>query len=193
MSTNLREHLGTGAVAVLIAVIFTAICIIPAMAEMTPPADRWHEKGKGRHKRQGAFLGMWRNPQLVQALELSENQIDQLRDADFATREKHLELKAQLDTFHLHMEKAFSDESVDENAVRQLAADIADMRGRLFVQNVESRLAAGKILSADQLGKLRLMKMQQGREGQRKGKKPVSARPSANQADAPAFSYALYK
>lgn len=185
MGTKLREHLGIGAVALLIAAIFTAICIIPAMAEMSSLSDGWHEKGIGRHKRQRSPLSIWRNPHLVQELELSEDQIDHLRDADFTIREKKLKMKAELDGLKLQMDKAFSDDIVDEKTVRQLAAKIADIKGRLFTQNVESRLTARKILSVDQLDKLRLLKKHKRRAGAHKGRKPVSVRPSVNQAGAP--------
>jgi Spy/CpxP family protein refolding chaperone len=53
------------------------------------------------------------------------------------------------------MDKAFSGDSIDDKAVRQLAEKIAGVKGDLFVQDVESRLTIGKILSADQMDKLK--------------------------------------
>jgi len=43
---------------------------------------------------------------------------------------------------------------VDEPDVLKLAQKISDLKGKLFVQKIESRLAVGKLLTADQLKKL---------------------------------------
>lgn len=92
---------------------------------------------------------------MVQKLELTEEQVKKLKDADFASREKRLELKARLDRLHLEMDRAFSADSVDQEAVLQLAEKIADVRGNFFIQDIESRLVMGKILNADQTSKLK--------------------------------------
>ena len=149
----------------LISASFIAVCAIPTMAGMPAPEEPWQERGMDRPKHCLPALSIWRNPQMVQKLELSEKQVDQLRDADFTSREKQLELKAQLDRFRLQMDKAFSVGSVDDEAVRQLAEKIAGVKNDLFVQDVESRLTVGKILSADQMNKLELDRMDRMKRG----------------------------
>ena len=159
MNTELIKKIGKGVMVLLISTAFIAICAIPAMAGMPAPANTWQERGMDRLKHHRPALGIWRSPQMVQKLELSKKQVNQLREADFTSREKQLELKAQLDSFRLQMDKAFSGDSVDDKAVRHLAEKIAGVKGDLFVQNVESRLTVGKILSADQMDKLKLHRM----------------------------------
>ena len=165
MNTELRKKLGTRFMVLLITASFITLCAIPTMAGMPAPAEPWQERGMDRHKHHQPALGIWREPQIVQKLELSEKQVNQLRDADFTSREKQLELKAQLDRFRLQMDKAFSVDSVDDEAVRQLAEKIAGVKGDLFVQDVESRLTVGKILSADQMDKLKLDRMDRKKKG----------------------------
>jgi Spy/CpxP family protein refolding chaperone len=176
MNTELRKKLGTSFMVFLITAAFIAVCAIPSMAGMPAPAEPWQERGMDRPKHQRLALGIWRNPQMVQKLELSEKQANQLRDADFTSREKQLELKAQLDRLRLQMEKAFSGDSVDDNAVRHLAEKIAGVKGDLFVLNVESRLTVGKILSADQMDKLKLHRMHHKKRGPCQGGNSISAR-----------------
>ena len=188
MHAKMRSHLGKGAVTVLMAVAITAIAVIPATAGWPSPADRRHDRGMDQPMHPHAVLGIWRNPHMVQVLALKKDQVSQLRDADFAGREKQLKLKAQLDGLQLQMDKAVSADSIDEKAVLQLAGKIADIRGRLFVQHVESQLEAGKILSSDQLDKLKMMKEHHRREGPPKGKSPVSGGSSAHQGGAPPSS-----
>ncbi len=146
-------------------VLLVTVCFIPALALAGAPVDQRPCKGfdmKGHH---GPVLGIWRDIQMAQALALSENQVKQIRDTDFTFREKHLVLKAQLDRLHLQLDKVFSNDRVDDTAVLKIAQEISDVKGKGFVQDVESRLALGKILTADQIKKMNLYDMQPKRKG----------------------------
>jgi len=160
MNSKRIKNFGAGVIVLLI-----TVCFIPAIASSSTPGDGRQDRRievKGHHQ---PALGIWRNPQMVQKLELTENQVKQIKDADFTFREKRLELKAQLDSFRLQMDKAFSDETVDNAAVLSTSKKISDMQGKMFVQEIESRLALGKILTADQIKKMNLYDMQPKRKG----------------------------
>jgi hypothetical protein len=43
---------------------------------------------------------------------------------------------------------------MDESDVLKLAQKISDLKGKLFIRKIESRLTIGKLLTADQLKKL---------------------------------------
>ena len=105
MSSKLRK-IGTGGMVLLI-----AVCFIPAIAGAFVPGDGRQDKGIDRKGLHRSALGIWRNPQMVQKLELTPEQVKKVREADFTFREKQLPLKAQLESLRLQMEKAFSDES----------------------------------------------------------------------------------
>jgi Spy/CpxP family protein refolding chaperone len=166
MKSKLGKNFSTGVIVLLI-----TVCFIPVLALAGAPGDKRQDKGfdmKGHH---GPVLGVWRNPEMVQALELTENQVKQIRDTDFTFREKHLVLKAQLDSVHLQLDKAFSSDRVDDTAVLKIAQAVSKVKGKLFVQNVESRLALGKILTAEQIKKMNLYDMQPKRKGPEQGRK----------------------
>ncbi len=110
---------------------------------------------------------------MIQKLELTTEQVKQLRDADFIFREKHLELKAQLEDYRLKMDKAFSDDIVD-SGILALAEKISDVKGKMFVQKIEARLAVGKLLNTDQIKKLRLYDMCPKKQLRGSGKKQIS-------------------
>jgi Spy/CpxP family protein refolding chaperone len=161
MNSKQIKKVGKGIIVILI-----SVCFIPALAGAFTLGDG---QGKGSH-REGHHrspLGIWRNPQLVQEVNLTDDQVKQIRDADFSFREKCLTLKAQLDGLHLEMDKAFSDEKVDNAAVLSLAQKISDIKGRLFIQEIEARLAPGKILNKDQIEKLKLHKLDQKKQGRK--------------------------
>jgi len=174
MNSRLSKKLGTGVVVLLI-----SVCFIPAMAGALATGDGRQGKGfdsKGHHR---SALGIWRDPQMVQKLGLTAEQVKQVRDADFTFREKRLQLKAQLDSLRLQMDKAFSDDIVEDKAVLSLAEKISDVKGKMFIQKIEARLAVGKILNADQINKLKLYNMHPKKQGLKHGKKQISASRSA--------------
>ncbi|MBW2576378.1 MAG: hypothetical protein JRC88_13090, partial [Deltaproteobacteria bacterium] len=61
--------------------------------------------GFGMKKHHMSPLGIWQNPKMVQELGLTDKQVEGLKKADFAHREKCLELKSKLDVLHLELEK----------------------------------------------------------------------------------------
>lgn len=164
MKSKHFKKLGTTAMVLLI-----TACFIPAIAGASAPGAGRPGKGFGRQDHRRPALGIWRDSQMLQRLELTEKQVKQIRDADFIFREKHLALKSKLDGFRLKMDKAFSDDVVNDTTVLKMAKKIADVKGELFVQKIEGRLALRKILNADQIEKLKLCNMHQKRKGLRRG------------------------
>ena len=169
MYSKLGKKIGKG-----VAVLLITVCFIPAIAGAFAAGDGKHDKGFDRKDHHRSALGIWCDPQMVQKLELTTEQVKQLRDADFVFREKHLELKAQLDSFRLQMDKAFSDDIVDNTTVLALAEKISDVKGKKFIQRIETRLAVGKLLNADQIKKLKLYYMHLKKQGRGSGKKQIS-------------------
>ncbi len=152
MNSIMRQKVFAGATALLL-----LACFIPAVAGAFSPGDDNPGKRSGMKRRHGCPLGIWQNPKMIQELELSEEQIKGLRDADFAFREKRLEVKSQLDSLYLQLEKLFSHEPVNAPNVIQVAQKISSLKGTLFVQKIESRLMLEKLLNADQLKQLRTL------------------------------------
>ncbi len=166
MNSKLSKKLGTGVIVLLI-----TVCFIPAMAGAFAAGDGKHDRGIDGKGRPRNVLGIWRDPLMAQKLGLTAEQVKDLRDADFTFREKCLELKAQLDSLRLQMEKAFTDDVVDDKTVLSLADKISDVKGKLFIQKIEARLAGRKLLNADQINQLKLYNMQKKRQGRKYGKK----------------------
>ena len=136
MDSKLRKKIGTGLMISLI-----TVCFIPAIVGAFGQGDGRHGKGFDRKAHHWSALGIWRNPQMVQDLSLTEEQVKQVRDADFAFREKRLALKAQLDSLRLKMDKAFSEDVVDDKAVLKTAQKISEVKG--MYENVKALYGEG--------------------------------------------------
>jgi len=169
-------------------VLLITICFVPAMAGAFAQGSGERGKGfygKGPHR---SPLGIWRSPQMVEKLQLTDQQVDQLRDLDFAHREKQQALKAQLDSLRLQMDKAFTDDSVDKSTVRQTAEKMAGVKGSMFVEKIDSRLALEEVLTADQVDTLEQYKMNKKRKGKQQGQKQMKGRQWARGQDCPRLS-----
>ena len=155
MKTQSNNKVGIGVAVVLVAAIFLAVGIVPS-AIGAPPDEgaRGQWGGKYGQRQQRGALGIWKSQQAINQLGLTEEQVQQLRDADYASREKRLALETELDKLRLQMDKAFSQDASDKKTVRQLAEKVADVRGKMFLQKTEDRLDLEAILTSDQVRKL---------------------------------------
>ena len=150
MNSNLRQKFFTGAIILLATVFFT-----PTFAGAFTSDNYRPDKGFGMKRHHVSPLRIWRNPKMIEELGLTDEQVKGLRKADFAHREKRLQLKYKLDGLHLEMKKLFSADPLNETEVLQLAQKISDQKGNLFVRKIESRLEVRKLLTAGQLKKLK--------------------------------------
>lgn len=156
MSANIRKKIGTGIMAVLL-----AGAIVPSIAEARRGnCNKGGGQGMGMNcgMKGSAAFGVWQNPQAVQDLGLSAEQVKKLKEAEFASREKQLPLMSELDSLRLKMDQAFAAEPVDEKAVLELTEKISAVKGKLAVQRAEDKLALGKILTPEQMNKMQTMR-----------------------------------
>ena len=159
MSANIRKEIGTGIMAVLL-----AAAIVPSIAEARRGnCNKGGGQGMGMNcdmkgGRGGAAFGIWQNPQAVQDLGLSADQVKKLKAAEFASREKQLPLMNEIDGLRLKMDQAFAADPVDEKAVLELTEKIAAVKGKLAVQRAEDKLALGKVLTPEQMDKMKTLR-----------------------------------
>ncbi|MCU0614947.1 MAG: Spy/CpxP family protein refolding chaperone [Desulfobacterales bacterium] len=151
MTTSVKQNLFRVAILLLI-----GIFLVPAIASAFRNGDRNCEKGMGMHGKgmQWESYHMWDNPKVVEELGLTDEQVGELKEADLAMKENHMELRSQLNELNLEMDIAFSEKTVDDSKVIELANKISEIRNQLFMDRVESRLKMTKILTAEQLEKL---------------------------------------
>ena len=164
MTTHLKKNL-LATVAIVTVLAFSA----PAMAGNHGKGCNKQNKGVGLQNRPMNYSMLWEDPAAIKALGLSDEQVKKIKDLDFAFREKQLPLKADLDKYRLELKKGFATQPVDEASVLKTAKRIAGIKGEMFVQGTEHRLAVEKLLTPDQIQKIKQYKQQ--RSGKRGGPK----------------------
>lgn len=148
MNAKVTQRIGKGLMTALIAAAFIL------------PANAWARKGNCDMSGKGksGTCRLWTNPQMVEDLALTPEQIKKLKEADFAAREKQLPLQAEFRELRLQLERAFSTSPVDEKAVLDLTEKINTVKGKMSLQKTESKLAMKKLLTPEQAEKLILLK-----------------------------------
>jgi Spy/CpxP family protein refolding chaperone len=154
LNSSRGQRLGGGAV-----IVSVLVFLLSTHAGAFPPSPMQEEGIDMKRHHMPPFhvspCGIWQDPEMVQDLGLTGEQMKALKDADLLFIDKHLELKAQLERQHFEMEKAFSAETLDEVTVREVAKKTADLEGKLSIQFIESLLAREKILTSDQRKRLK--------------------------------------
>jgi Spy/CpxP family protein refolding chaperone len=176
MKIKLTPKAARGIVVALAAVSLLVMGIGPSVAGASPKSGaREYRSGKPWKRHHPPALCIWKDQQAITQLEITEEQVQQLREADFAAREKRLALKTQLSRLRLQLDKAFSQETPDKKAIRQLAEKVAGIKGQMFVQKTEERLDLGSILTTEQIKQL----ASKTRHGHRRGGSPCGGRPTS--------------
>lgn len=137
-------------------VLLVAIFLLPVAAGARMHGDGMPEREGGKKGSALSHYGIWHDAAMVKTLGLSNEQIQQIQEADFSQRERGLALREQLDMLRLQMDKAFASATPDESSLLALASQVADLQGQLFVEKIKSRLAMEKLLSAEQREKLKM-------------------------------------
>jgi Spy/CpxP family protein refolding chaperone len=154
MRTSIKQNFFRIALFLLI-----GIFLVPAIASAFKGGPCKSERRMGMHMQemQWTSFRIWNNAKIVEELELTDEQIGKLKEADFAMKENHLELRSQLNRLDLEMEKAFSEGTVNDSKVLELANKMAEIRSKLLMDRVEARLKMTKILTEDQFKKLEIL------------------------------------
>ncbi|MBU0960998.1 MAG: periplasmic heavy metal sensor [Proteobacteria bacterium] len=137
-------------------VLLVTIFLLPAAAGARMHGDGLSDSEAGKKGSAMSHYGIWRDAAMVTTLGLSNEQIQQIKEAEFSQRERGLALHGQLDMLRLQMDKAFASDTPDESSLLAVASQVADLQGQLFIERITARLAMEKLLSAEQREKLKM-------------------------------------
>ena len=137
------------------------LAILMAFVLAAPVGAKEHKAGHAQgirsHHPSARLVGLWNDPRVVEKLELTDTQVQALKDTDYSFREKMIEAKADFEKEQLNLEKIMSQQSLDENAAKKTAGRLSDLHGKMFLMHFDHDLTVRKLLSETQVEKLKKM------------------------------------
>jgi len=97
----------------------------------------------------------WQNPEIVDALSITREQVKEFEKLDISLEEKELEIRAEIENAFVLLQKEMRKITPDDNMVFDQAEIIAKGRGDIFKLHLSKQLDAFKILTKEQRDKLK--------------------------------------
>ena len=133
------------------------LAVSVSLAFAGPPMEKGHGPDRGPQQFQGPQGGpghmgppFWMNPELAKKLQLTDEQIEKLKNLDFQIKEKAVSIRADMEKARLYLDKAFSKSDLNTQEVQKAANLVVKAQGQMFMLETEHRLGVSKLLSADQ-------------------------------------------
>jgi len=114
-------------------------------------------RGPGFGKHHGGFGNIER---LAGKLDLSENQVNTIKAERLKTQKQAIQLHADLQVARLELRDMMGDGKPDENKVKQQVEKMGELHTSLMLTRVQGRLKMKEILTEEQLGKLKEMRLE---------------------------------
>ena len=121
----------------------------------------------------------WQHPELVEKMELTDKQQDQIENLFLDMEKKRIELRADIELTQLELREAMDSPKPDEGKVRKLVKEIGTMKTDLHMTRIDQQLGLKKILTPEQQEKLRQFRMMR----QMKEKKHPRRKPCKHHQD----------
>jgi len=138
----------------LFTIAAAALLVAPALAQPGP-------MGRGGHGPHEPGMGLDR---MIRHLDLTEEQRQQLEQLQARHRDATRAVRDQLRAAHERFAELAHAETLDEAALREAAAEMAELRSEMMLSRVSMRREVDAILTPEQLEQL-----QQMRQGRRHG------------------------
>ena len=119
MKTLSVKRNGTRLAIVLLIGIFLAPALASAGHGRHGKGGEGYGMGMGRGGGPWSVLSIWQKPDAVEELGLTGEQVARLKEADFASRERALDIRSRMEILELEMEKALSADVLNETQVRE--------------------------------------------------------------------------
>jgi len=101
---------------------------------------------------------VWKNPEVIEDLGLTESQIDQLRSAELEFNKAKVLLKAKISATRMDLEGLLDQDDPDVKKARNLTSDLGGLHEQMLNLHVDHKLKLKEILEPDQLRKLEALR-----------------------------------
>lgn len=136
------------------------LAAIPLLLGITFAAP--HGQARGGMSGMGMHFGMFRDPETVEALGLSEDQQQKLEDLYYSHQETALNLRQKMERGQLEMQKLMDADNPNENQIKAKTREIGALRTDMQLEKVEFFFKVRGVLTAEQVEKLKTLRPRMG-------------------------------
>jgi len=109
---------------------------------------------EGMHREMGEW---WKNPKVLQKLELSDSQIKKIYKLRCETEKKLIDIGAELRKLEIELRDLIFEDNLNETKIKKLIKEINKLRGKIFEKIELAKLEVWKLLTDEQRKKLKEM------------------------------------
>ncbi len=109
---------------------------------------------EGMHWEMGEW---WKNPKVLQKLELSNSQIKKIYKLRCETEKKLIDIGAELRKLEIELRDLIFEDNLNETKIKKLIKEINKLRGKIFEKIELAKLEVWKLLTDEQRKKLKKM------------------------------------
>ena len=102
----------------------------------------------------------WKDPQVVEKLDLDDSQISKLDDTYLKSRRQLIKLKSAAESERLELEQIFDRKSIDDNAVKTQYQKVEEAQCALGAERFQFIMKVRKIIGYEKFNKLKTMFVQ---------------------------------
>jgi Spy/CpxP family protein refolding chaperone len=111
--------------------------------------------GRGRHAMGGRLRALVDNERIKASLNLTDPQVDRLRQIIVETEKSALKTRAEMAVRRIELRELLRADKPDHEAVMKKVQEISNLRAELMKQHVEALLGAKSVLTPEQQKKFR--------------------------------------
>jgi Spy/CpxP family protein refolding chaperone len=126
---------------------------LPVLSNAQGPVEMSGGWGQGRGHGPcmgGPMFGMMHHERMKEALGLTDEQSEKLRQIFSESKKSSIRARAELQVKRMELHEIMMGEKTDREAALKKAAEISDLRGQMMRQHVETMLAAKAVLTPEQ-------------------------------------------
>ncbi len=140
------RRLNIAGMAVLVILLATTFVFAQAEFPASPPADGRHKFQKPPPRRP-----LWQNQRLIDLLDLSTEQVSELREHEFLSRAEMIEIRAEVEQAQLQLDIAFSAETFNAEDVREAARALSEVHACQLMHEIDNRIWLHTQLTSEQM------------------------------------------
>ncbi len=141
--------------------IFVALAIVFSIPALADGIAMHHEKGEiHHHHHHFRVMGLYKIAKnFKNELKITDTQLNSLKSIAYSNLEKVTKIRNEISQLRIELQKLFDDTTHNYSKISEVMKKISDKRVELFMENLKAKDSALKVLTDEQIEKIKKFKM----------------------------------